>query len=126
VSEAADVVRRLWELFDAREWDAARELLADDVVCEWPHSRERIVGRDNVIELNRIYPDWDSLRVEQVVGDGDRVASVVRVEAGGDVVWAASFFELTGGRIARMFELWVDEGTQDTPEWRAHLVERLD
>jgi hypothetical protein len=110
---------------DAREWEAAKELLAEGVVCEWPHSRERIRGRDNLIELNRIYPDWDSLRVERLVGDGDRVTSLVRVQAGDDVVWAASFFDLAGGRIARMFELWVDEGMQGTPEWRAHLVEPL-
>ena len=126
MSEAADVVRRLWELYDAREWDAARQLFAEDVVCEWPHSCERIRGRDNVIELNRIYPDWDSLRVERLVADGDRVTSLVRVEAGDDVVWAASFFELADGLIERMFELWVDEGMQDTPEWRAHLVEPLE
>jgi ketosteroid isomerase-like protein len=126
MSEAAEVVRTLWELYNARDWEAAKELLAEDVVCEWPHSRERIRGRDDVIELNRIYPDWTSLRVERLVGEGDRVVSLVRVEAPDAVVWAASFFEVEGGRIARMFELWVDEGAESTPEWRAHLVEPLE
>jgi ketosteroid isomerase-like protein len=122
--ESAEVVRELWRLFDERDWERASHLLAEDVVLEWPHSRETIRGRDNVIELNRIYPDWESLRVERLVADGDRVASLVRVEAPGGPVWAASFFDVRGGLVRRSIELWVDEGMQGTPEWREHLVER--
>ncbi|HEY1366996.1 MAG TPA: nuclear transport factor 2 family protein [Gaiellaceae bacterium] len=126
MSEAADVVRRLWELFDARDWETAKELLAEDVICDWPHSRERLRGRDNVIEVNRTYPGWDSLRAERIVGEDNRVTSLVRVVAGDQVFWAASFFELEGGRIARIFEVWAEEGAEGTPDWRAHLVEPLE
>jgi ketosteroid isomerase-like protein len=119
----AEVVAELWRRFDARDWERARELLADDVVFEWPHSREAIRGADDVVELNRIYPEWDSLRVERIVANGDSVVSLVRVETPGDPAWAASFFELRDGLVRRCLELWIDEGMQATPDWRAHLVE---
>jgi hypothetical protein len=122
--EPARVVEELWRLFDERDWERASHLLAEDVVFEWPHSRETIRGRGNVIELNRIYPGWTSLRVDRLVAEGDRVASLVRVEADEGPVWAASFFEVRDGLVRRCFELWVDEAVQDTPEWRQHLVER--
>ena len=41
------VVERLWQLFDALDFEAAGELLHDDFECEWPQSRERIRGREN-------------------------------------------------------------------------------
>jgi hypothetical protein len=34
------------------------------------------------------------------------------------VSWAASFFEIRDGRIARAVEYWIDEG-QPAPDWRA-------
>jgi hypothetical protein len=70
--ESAEVVEQLWRLFDERDWERAAHLLAEDVVFEWPHSRETIRGRENVIELNRIYPGWSSLRVERLVAGLER------------------------------------------------------
>lgn len=48
-----DVVRHLWERFEARDWTGAEAVLDPEVVVEWPASRERMTGRDNVIGLNR-------------------------------------------------------------------------
>lgn len=42
----AEVVRLLWERMEAREWDAARATLADDLVVEYVHTGERFVGGD--------------------------------------------------------------------------------
>jgi ketosteroid isomerase-like protein len=40
MSEPAEVARALWDRFQKRDWDAAGELLAEDVVVDWPHTRE--------------------------------------------------------------------------------------
>jgi ketosteroid isomerase-like protein len=49
-------VEQLWQLFDARDFEAAGALLHDDFVCEWPQSRERIRGRENYVAINQNYP----------------------------------------------------------------------
>jgi SnoaL-like protein len=89
-----EVVRRLWELFEAREWEQAGELLADDFVADWLQTGERIRGRENYIELNRNYPgDW-SITVKRVLAEGDVVASeIVVTEPAAGTFHAAIFFE---------------------------------
>lgn len=126
---AARLIRRFWELFDAEEWAAAGELLADDVVVEWPHSAELIRGRDNVLAVNVEYPGSSRIRVLQVVGGDDRadgvVASEVEVTNGADLFWAASFFTVEGGLICHVREFWVDAPTEPPPTSRSRYTQRM-
>jgi ketosteroid isomerase-like protein len=125
VSEPGEVVRSLWERFQARDWDAAAELLAADVVVDWPQTRERMRGRENVIAVNRNYPEGWTIRVLRVLQEGDEAVSEVavdHVEFG--TFHAASFFDVRDGRIARATEYWVDPPSGEPPAWRARWVER--
>jgi ketosteroid isomerase-like protein len=125
--ESAQIVAELWRRIETRDWDRVGELLADDFVCEWPHSRERIRGRRNFVELNRSYPEGWSIELLRVVGDGEQAVSEVRVpHAELGVHYAASFFEIRRGRVVRLREYWVEEGGQtDAPHDRAQWVERM-
>jgi ketosteroid isomerase-like protein len=125
VSEPAELVRELWERIQARDWDAAGELLAEDVVVDWPQTRERIRGRSNVIAVNRHYPEGWTIRVLRVLQDGDTAVSEVAVDhVEHGTFHAASFFEVRDGQVARGTEYWVDPPTGDPPAWRAEWVER--
>ncbi|MBA3729080.1 MAG: nuclear transport factor 2 family protein [Actinobacteria bacterium] len=120
-----EAVRRLFELFEARRWEEAGELLAEDVVVDWPHTRERIRGRENYLGLNRNYPEGWSIDIRRVLPFGDLVVAELRVTLGSEVSHAACFYEMEGGRIARGVEYWIDEGWQDPPQWRARWVEPI-
>jgi ketosteroid isomerase-like protein len=126
--ESAELVATLWRRIEARDWDGVGELLAEDFVCEWPHSRERIRGRQNFVELNRNYPEGWSIEVLRVVADGNRAVSEIRVPHPAlGAHYAASFFEVEAGRLARLREYWVEEGQQkEPPSDRAQWVEPLD
>jgi ketosteroid isomerase-like protein len=124
MSEAAEVVRRLWELMEARDWDGARALLHDDFQCEWPHTGERIRAPDDFIELNRNYPEPWAIEVRRVVGEDEWAAADVAVSHPGGIARAASFCRLRDGLIDRAIDLWVDERSAASPEWRARWVER--
>ena len=118
-----EIVERLWDAFEARDWDLARSLLHDDFELEWPHTGEAIRGASNFMEMNRAFPgDWH-LRVLRVVAEGDTVVSEVEATVEGDVEFAVSFFEVRRGRIARLREYWVTPGYQDPPAWRARWTE---
>ena len=124
--QPAEVVRELWRRIEARDWDGVGELLADDLVLDWPETGERIRGRENFVEFNRNYPEGWSIEVQQILADGNRVASEIRVphtELG--LHWAASFFEVEDGRIARGTEYWVAQSKEPPPAWRAQWVEAL-
>jgi ketosteroid isomerase-like protein len=121
-------VERMWRAFNERAFERGGEELHDDFVAEWPHSGERIRGRDNFVRVNAEHPDpWISIDIIKIVGEGDVVASEVAVPVqGGPTAYAASFFELRDGKIARLVEYWVDAGEQKPYESRSALVERLD
>jgi SnoaL-like domain len=121
---AADIVRSLWERIQARDWDGARALLADDMVCRWPHSDERFEGADNFISMNRAYPEGWSIEIIEVAEIPGGAASRIRVDQSGLRFHAASFFEVAEDVIQSVVEYWVTEGSEEPPEWRAQFSER--
>lgn len=114
------MVRRFWDRVEARDWEAVGALLADDVVFDWRHSLERFRGRENVVGMNREYPEGWSIDVLRVLDGGDVVVSEVRVPFEDQAeFFVASFFEVHGGRIRRAVEYWVEAGHEEPPAWRA-------
>ncbi|WP_047893713.1 nuclear transport factor 2 family protein [Micromonospora sp. RV43] len=120
------VVRALWDRMQARDWTGVGDLLADDVVVEWPASAERIVGRDHYVKINAEYPEGWSIRVLRVVASGDTVVSEVEVpheEMG--VHRVASFWTVRDGRIVDGREYWTGLGTDPSPQWRSAWVQPM-
>jgi hypothetical protein len=101
-------VAELWRRIQARDWDAVRELLAEDFVLEWPQARIRIRGRTNFVGFNRSYPESWSIEVLRIV------AAEKHRGLGGGIPhphvgphYALSFLEV--GRLTRRREYWVEE-----------------
>ncbi|UED85982.1 nuclear transport factor 2 family protein [Streptomyces profundus] len=124
-SGARSVVRALWDRTQARDWAGVREVLAPDVVVEWPASAERIVGRENYVGLNAEYPEGWSIKVLRLVEEGDVVVSEVEVphvESG--IHRVASFWTVRDGLITAGREYWTEYGSDPVPAWRERFVER--
>ena len=119
-----DAVEGLWRAINARDFEAAGDLLHDDFVCEWPQSRERIRGRANFIAVNRDYPGNWSITVRRVVASGDEAVTEVIIRIDGRTDVAVSFFELRDGQILRETVYWPEP--YDAPEWRARWVEAIE
>ncbi|WP_326763670.1 nuclear transport factor 2 family protein [Streptomyces sp. NBC_01591] len=61
----------------ARDWAGVGELLAEDVVVEWPVSGERIHGRENFVRINAEYPEGWLIKILRVLSSGNEVVSEV-------------------------------------------------
>ncbi|OEU85767.1 hypothetical protein DB35_12505 [Streptomyces abyssalis] len=124
--EPSKIVHELWDRMQARDWVGVGELLADDVVIEWPVSGERIVGRGDYVSINAEYPEGWSIRLLRIVAAGEEVVSEVEVphETMG-VHRVASFWTVRSGQIVAAREYWSELGSDPAPEWRADFVERL-
>ncbi|WP_405902943.1 nuclear transport factor 2 family protein [Streptomyces sp. NBC_00656] len=120
------VVEELWDRIQARDWPGVADLVAEDVVVEWPVSAERIVGNENFVAVNREYPEGWSIRVLRIVAAGNEVVSEVEVphDAFG-VFRVASFWTVERGRIVRGREYWTSPGADPRPEWREALTEPM-
>ena len=113
-----DVVRALWQRFQARDWAGARALLHDDVSIDWPASGERLVGADVFIRANAEYPEGWSIHLVQLSAMQDGcVMSAVRVNHPPDSFLAQSVFRVRDGRIWRGDELWAT--CEQPPAWRS-------
>ncbi|MFD6418168.1 nuclear transport factor 2 family protein [Streptomyces sp. NPDC060194] len=122
--EAKSVVEALWDRIQARDWAGVAELVAGDVVVEWPLSRERIVGAENFVAVNSEYPAGWSIRVLRIVAEGDEVASEVEVPHDDlGLFRAASFWTVEDGRVVRGREYWTQVGSESRPEWREGITE---
>jgi hypothetical protein len=119
-----EIVEAFWAAMGSSRFDDLPPLLRDGFICEWPHTGERIVGRDNFVEIQRRYPGTGSIEVERLVDDGaGQLATQCRVAWDGTVVFAVSFFTLEGGRIVHLLEWWPEP--YEPPAWRSDLVERM-
>jgi ketosteroid isomerase-like protein len=119
-------VAELWRRLQARDWDGMAELLAEDLVIEWPNTWQRIRGRDAYVEFNRAYPEGWSIEVVNLVAEGVTVVSEVRVphtDLGQfDLV---SILVVEDGRVVRGREYWMDEVTEPIPPERARWLEPM-
>ena len=116
------LARKLWEFFDARQFDAVRDLLSDDFHAVWPQTRERIEGPENFVALNKAYPGEWKCRLEEVVAEGDKVITEVEISDGKTVVYATSIFTVEDGRICQAREYFAEP--DDPPFDRGKWVRR--
>ncbi len=97
---AAELVRRLYEAYQARDWGTAAELLHPDAELEMPATSERLSGRSGVIDFQRAYPEpWGDLSVLGVVGEGDTAAAEIEVVAPDSTFRMAAFWRSEDGLL---------------------------
>jgi hypothetical protein len=104
---------------EARDWAGVGACVAPDVVIDWPHTGERIVGRDNYVAVNREYPEGWHIRIERVLADHTGAVAVVRVDHPPHSFICVGVYEVAGQLIARGTEYWVTERGEKPPVWRA-------
>ena len=118
---AAELVQRLYEAYQARDWDAAAELVHEDAVVEMPATSERLTGGAGVIDFQRAYPEpWGDLSVLRVVGEGDTAAAEIEVVAPDATFRMAAFWRSEGGLLRHGAEYWITVGGEEPPPNREH------
>jgi len=119
-----EVVAEFWRRIQARDWDGVSELLADDLVIEWPNALTRIRGRTNFVEFNAAYPEGWSIDVLHILAEGKTAVSEVRVPhptVGPHYV--VGFYEVEGDRIVSAREYWTEERYEEPSAERARWLE---
>jgi hypothetical protein len=121
--ENLQVAERLWEALNEQNVDATEELYHEDCVIEWPQSGERIVGRDNILAINRNYPGLPKATLRNNLAAGDWVIAEVTLDYGGDLFNAVSIYEIRDGKIVKETDYFASPF--EAPEWRSQWVEKM-
>lgn len=115
-------LRWLYEAYQDRDWDRARDFLHPAAVVVLPATSERLDGRDHVIGFQRRYPEpWGDLAVLRVIGGEMSAAGEIEVRAPSAAFRMAAFWETRDGLLWRGTEYWVDLGGTP-PAGREHAV----
>jgi hypothetical protein len=112
------LTRKLYEFYQARNWAAAADLLHPEALLEMPATRERLSGRDEIIEFQENYPEpWGDLTVLRVVSDDSENTAAVEFEIEGprEVFRCAAFWIADQGMLSRGMEYWVTVGGEQPP-----------
>ncbi len=116
---AAELVGRLYEAYQARDWGTAAELLHPDAELEMPATSERLSGRSGVIDFQRAYPEpWGDLSVLGIVGEGDTAAAEIEVVAPDATFRMAAFWRSEDGLLREGAEYWLTVGGEEPPPTR--------
>jgi hypothetical protein len=105
--------------------DSGYEVRHEGFVLEMPQSGERIRGRERMREFQGAYPAPPAMRLRRVlVRDGLWVTEVASDYGGGRVSHYVSIVELKNGKMWRDTRYYAEPF--EAPQWRAHLVERVE
>ncbi|MEL6125645.1 MAG: nuclear transport factor 2 family protein [Pseudomonadota bacterium] len=117
-----ETVLRFWQMMSTNDWEAAAAFLAEEYVCDWPQSGERIVGRANFIAIQANYPANGPWRftIRHVSGGAHHASTDVHVTDGTIEATALTFSTVENGLITRQTEYWPDP--MPRPAWRAQWI----
>jgi ketosteroid isomerase-like protein len=116
VTDAGQLVRNLYERYQARDWVAAAELLHPEVELAMPATAEGQAGRDAVLAFQVDYPEpWGDLTVLRVVGEGDTAVAENEIVGPAGTFRCAAFWRVQDGLLHRGVEYWVTVGGDEPP-----------
>ncbi len=123
-AERRAALDRHWAASAAGDQDAEHEIYHEDVVCEYPQSRERIHGKQNLRALRSHHPARLAFTVRRVIGSGRLWITEYVIAYDDKPVFTVSIMEFRDGKVARETQYFADPF--EAPAWRAQWVEVLE
>jgi hypothetical protein len=104
--------------------DAEHAIYADDAVCDYPQSGERIVGRKNLQALRSHHPGKPSgFKVKRILGKGDLWITEYTINYQGQQAYTVSIMEFRDGKVVHETQYFADPF--EAPAWRSQWVQRM-
>ena len=110
-----------WRASAAGDADAEHDIYADDVVCDYPQSGERILGRSNLQALRSHHPGKPSgFNVRRISGKGDLWITEYTITYQGRRAFTVSIMEFRDGKVVGETQYFADPF--EAPAWRSQWV----
>jgi hypothetical protein len=114
-----------WRASAAGEADAEHAIYADDAICTYPQSGERIVGRKNLQALRSHHPGKPSgFEVRRILGSGDTWITEYTISYLGRSTCTISIMQFAQGKVTQETQYFADPF--EAPAWRRQWVAGAD
>lgn len=113
-----------WAASAAGDLEAEHRIYAEDVLCEYPQSGEKIHGRQNLQALRGHHPGKPGgFSIRRMVGAGDFWVTEYVIDYEGKPFQTVSIMEFRDGRVVRETQYFAEPF--QAPAWRSQWVEQV-
>jgi hypothetical protein len=113
-----------WRASSAGDLEAEHAIYAEDAVCEYPQSGERIVGRSNLQALRGHHPGKPSgFNVRRMLGSGDLWVTEYTITYQGRSAYTVSIMEFRNGKVVHETQYFAEPF--EAPSWRRQWVQQI-
>jgi hypothetical protein len=126
MNEAAvrEVLNAHWRASAAGDLEAEHDIYDDDAICDYPQSRERILGRRNLQALRSHHPDKPSgFGVRRIQGEGNLWVTEYTIAYKTQLTCVVSIMEFRDGKVVHETQYFSDPF--DAPTWRGQWVQQI-
>ena len=112
-----------WRASAAGDADAEHAIYAEDAICDYPQSGERILGRSNLQALRSHHPGKPSgFAVKRILGRGDLWITEYTITYQGRSAYTVSIMEFRNGKVVQETQYFADPF--EAPAWRRQWVQQ--
>ena len=112
-----------WRASAEGDVEAEHEIYAEDSVCDYPQSGERILGRRNLQALRSHHPGKPSgFEVRRMIGREDLWVTEYTIVYQGKPAFTVSIMEFREGKVVHETQYFADPF--EAPAWRKQWVEQ--
>lgn len=113
-----------WQASAGGDAELEHDIYADDAICDYPQSGERILGRRNLQALRSHHPGKPSgFRVRRIVGSGELWVTEYTITYQGQSSFTVSIMEFRDGKVVHETQYFAD--AFEAPTWRSQWVQRV-
>ena len=120
-----EALEKHWQASASGDFNAEHDIYADDSVCDYPQSGERILGGKNLQALRSHHPGKPSgFTVKRILGKGDLWITEYTITYQGRPSFTVSIMEFRdNGKVVHETQYFADPF--EAPAWRSQWVQRM-
>ena len=113
-----------WQASATGDLNAEHEIYANDAICDYPQSGERIFGRANLQALRSHHPGKPSgFKVKRMIGKDDLWITEYTINYQGKSAFTVSIMEFRNGKVVHETQYFAYPF--EPPAWRSQWVEQM-
>jgi hypothetical protein len=122
--EIREVLSQHWAASDSGDFVTEHNIYHDDAFLDYPQSRERIRGRENIQATRTLQPNKKHFVVHRINGSGDLWITEYVMTYDARPYYTVSIMQFRGVKVAHETQYFADPF--EASEWRKKWVENMD
>jgi hypothetical protein len=98
--EIREALNQHWTASDAGDFATEHNIYLEDAVLDYPQSRERIIGRENIQITRTLQPNKKRFVIQRIMGSGDLWTTEYVLTYDSQPYYTVSIMEFRGAKVA--------------------------